>query len=62
MQKTEKTDMTRHEEKSQWEKRKIKIGRTTDRKVYETDQYQGRKMKLGRKRPEVRRKRWEAVQ
>jgi len=51
MQKTEKTDMTRHEEKSQWEKRKIKIGRTTDRKVYETDQYQGRKMKLGRQRP-----------
>jgi hypothetical protein len=31
MQKTEKTDMTRHEEKSQWEERKIKIIREDDR-------------------------------
>ena len=59
MQKTEKIEMTRHEEKSQWEERKIKVGRTTDLKVYETDQYQERKMKVGRRRPEVRRKRWD---
>jgi hypothetical protein len=61
MQKTE-TDMTRHEEKSQWEERKIKMGRKTDMKMYETGQWQERKMKLGRKRPTARMKRRKAVQ